>query len=230
MNDNNTETSDVQQDELTHLKQLITTHGKPLIIGALLVLAIISIMVYYKNTKQNNIDKASALLSSARSVQDIEGLVAKYSSTPSAPLAIAKLAKIYFDSGNYDLAIAKYSELKTKFPEHQLTDTADLGIIHCKEAKNELSEAMAAFSAFTKTKGPDHYLTPQSILGEARCLVQLGRNVEAKALYEDFIAANPESAWTPIAEEALSAVNKKLGIKEEDEETEKEEASANPAS
>ena len=44
----------------------------------------------------------------------------------------------------------------------------------------------------------------QALFGRAPCLEQMGRYQEAKAVYEDFIAAHPDSGWLAKAEEMLS--------------------------
>ena len=46
------------------------------------------------------------------------------------------------------------------------------------------------------------------MFGAARCRQQLGQFDEARALYEDFIAANPESTWLPQAESGLLFLKK----------------------
>jgi len=49
---------------------------------------------------------------------------------------------------------------------------------------------------------------PQAVMGAARCREQLGQFDDARVLYEDFIAANPDSSWLPQAESGLLFLKK----------------------
>lgn len=199
---------ELQIDELQELKEFLRNYGKPIAVGICVVLAVIIVLVLHHGHAREQIQQASQMLSSARTVKDLETLTVQYSSTPAAPQALMKLAKAHFDSGNYDIALNKYSEFKLKFPNHQMAGGAELGKIHCLEARGQLQEALSAFTAFI-AEHPDYFLVSQAIFGQGRCLEQLGRHREAKALYEDFIAAHPESAWIPRAEELLASVSRK---------------------
>ena len=90
--------------------------------------------------------------------------------------------------------------------------TAELGRIYCIEARNSetaLQEAAEAYAAFAQAR-PDSYLTPQAIFGQGRCLEQLGLLDEARALYEDFIAKQADSAWSMRAEDLQNQVTRKI--------------------
>ncbi|MFC1498328.1 tol-pal system YbgF family protein [Verrucomicrobiota bacterium] len=199
---------DIQHDELKDLKEFLLSHGKYMVTGVCVILVFILAVTFYKSRTSTRIKEASRAFDTAKTVQDLESLESKYPSAQTTPLAMMRLAKIYFDTGNYELALYKYGEIKQKFPDHQAADSAELGRIHCMEAKNQLEEAAASFSEFSASH-TNHFLRPQAIFGEARCLVQLGRYEHARTLYEDFIAAYPKSQWLPMAEELLDSVNQK---------------------
>lgn len=184
-------------------------HRTPLVVGACaVVLALLCPALYHLHARKK-IQRASMMLSSARAMEDLDTLVAKYPATPAAPLALIKTAKLHFDSGNYDVALSKYAEFKKQFSKHPMAPAADLGRIHCIEARGQIEEALQAFAAFSR-ENPTHFLTSQAILGEARCLKQLGKLHEAKALYEDFIVGRANSAWIPRVKELLIAVDKEI--------------------
>lgn len=209
MNSNSGAGQNIPQDEFQELREFFRSYGKPVAAAACIILAVITALALYRIHTRTGIRQASLLLSSAQTLQDLETLVEQHPATPVAPLAVMKLAKVYFDSGNCDMALNKYVEFKLKFPEHQMAVAAELGRIHCMEAKGQLEDALMAFTAFS-AKHPGHFLTPQAVFGQGRCLEQLGRYREAKALYEDFIAAHPESGWIPRTEELLASVTRKL--------------------
>lgn len=209
MNNNNAIDQNVQPHELHELREFLQGYGKPIVVGICIILVVLISMILYRKHVSTEIQQASLILTEARTAQDLDTLVARYPSSPAAPLAIMKLAKVYFDSGNYDMALNKYVELKLKFPNHQMVTAAELGRIHCLEARGQLEEAITLFTDFS-SEHPSHFLTPQAILGQGRCLEQIGRYREAKVLYENFIAAYPESGWSLRARELLASVSKKL--------------------
>lgn len=198
-----------ETDELHELKSLLREYG-PSIGIALAVVLVVGIGIgVYRSNRRSSTEQAAMMLGNARSAQDLENVVAQHASTPMAPLALLKLARAYFDGGNYDGAMAKYDELKQKHATHPLAVAADLGRIHCQEAKGQTREALQGFVAFVR-EHPDHFLTPQAVFGQGRCLEALGQLAEAKAVYEDFIAAHPKSGWTPRADELLEQVKRSM--------------------
>ncbi len=196
---------DVQ--ELKDLKSFLQEHGVPVAIGVCLFVAACLALAYRYNKQEEIKQESSKKLFNAQSPQDLNFIVEQQSSAPAAPLALLKLAKASFDSGNYDVAMSKYNDFKMKYPNHELAGVAELGIIHCTEARGQWDEAATAFSNFIM-KNPKHFLTSEAIFGQARCLEQLGRYKEAKALYEDFITAHQQSGWLPRAKELLDAATK----------------------
>jgi TolA-binding protein len=210
MNDNNEQQLNTAPiDELEQLRKFLHTHGMTLVIGICLLIAAIILPILYRNHIQKQTTEASEKLFTAKTTKDFEELISQYPSTPASPLADLKLAKMYFDSAKYDISLDKYLDFKEKYPQHELLEVAEMGRLHCMEAKAQLEDALAGFSLFAQ-KHPEHFLMPQAVLGQGRCMEQMGRNIEAKALYEDFIAKHPESAWSQRMEEVLQTVNKKI--------------------
>jgi tetratricopeptide (TPR) repeat protein len=195
-------------DELRQLRALWESHGTALLVAVAVALLAASAAMLYRNHTRRSADEAARSLASARNAQDLEDLITRRPSAAVVPLATLKLAKAYFDGGNYDLALAKYQEFGDKFPSHSMAAVAEIGRLHCQEAKGQTEEAAKAYREFA-LKHPDSFLAPQAVLGEARCLEALGRLNEARTVYEDFIAAKPESGWKPRAEELLEGINKK---------------------
>lgn len=191
------------------IKALLRAHGVPILIGICVVLAAFTIVGLRRSIGQKKADEAERMLFNARSVQDISSMISKYPATPLTPLAFLKLAKAYYEAGNYDLALNKYADFKQKYPAHDLVDVAELGRLHSMEALGQTDQAMKGFDDFARNN-PRHYLAPQAMFGQARCLEQQGRLNEARALYEDFVTAHPKSDWIPRVKELLDNVTKKM--------------------
>jgi tetratricopeptide (TPR) repeat protein len=195
--------------EKKQLLALFREHVQPVLIGLGIAIAILLAYGAYKNYKQSALMRASQMLMSARSLEQLQQVISQYPSTPSAPIAMLTLAAEYFQSGQYDLAQFTYAQFRQKFPKHPMAMMADIGKAQCLEASGQLDQALAAFEAFILAN-PGHFLSSSAIFGKGRCLTQMGRYTEAKAVYEDYIAANPNSGWGPLADSAMLFVDKEL--------------------
>jgi predicted negative regulator of RcsB-dependent stress response len=200
-------------DELHELRNLIRERGLPVGIAVVLGLAVAVGITVYRSHVAASRSQAAIKLSTARTARDLENVVTQHASTPTAPLAVLKLARSYFDSGNYDGAMAKYAEFKQQHPTHPMALAADLGRAHCLEAKGQMQEALTEFSGFVAGH-PKHFLEPQAVFGKARCLEALGKRDEAKAVCEDFIVSNPKSGWVPYAEEQVDRLKRPAATNE----------------
>jgi len=191
---------------------LLKTYGYQAVVGVMIAAAVAVAAYRYFGLSLSGKEEAAAKLFAAKSTQDLEAILSQHASSPVAPLALLKLAKVNYNSGNYDMALSKYNEFKSRFPTHEFVDAAEMGSIHCMEARNQLQDALSAFTAFATTR-TNHFMRAEAVLGQARCLEQLGRTKEAIAVYEDFIAANPESAWLSKVEDLLAALKKRTAEK-----------------
>jgi len=209
----NTDTSTAEsptpeQDPLQNAKNYLQANALRWALTGGIVLAVIIGVTVYKAKKVESDRNAAQILTAARSDKDLQTIIGQHASTPYAPMAMLKLAKMRFDAGDYDGALKQYAEFKQKYPQHAMIDGAEVGRIYCLEAKGQIEDALKAFAAFA-SEHPTHFLAPQATFGQARCLEQLGQYAEAKAVYEDFMAAHPDSGWAPKAEEMLSLIVKK---------------------
>jgi len=197
-------------DELAEIKEAYDKYGKNAVTILLAVMVAVAATQFYVRHNENKKTEASAKLTSARSIPDLEALVAGYSGTPSAKIAELTLAKQYFDTGNYKAAITTYEKFIAANPDSPMLKTAELGRIFCIEAEAADDEALKKviddFAAFINAN-PDSFLVPQAIFEQARCLEHLKEFDDARILYEDFIAAETNSPWLPLAEERLHRLN-----------------------
>ena len=197
------------EDELQSLRQFVRQHGRTLTIGLCVAVVAVAVPTAYRSHRNARNRQASLMLSSGDKIQDLEALVEKYPSVPAVALAMLKLAKAYYDNGDYEASLTKYAEFEEEFPDHPMRAAAELGKVHCMEGQRQMEKALLGFISFAE-KHPGHFLTPQASFGQGRCLEQMGRLTEAKAVYEDFIAGEANSAWIPRAEELLESVDREL--------------------
>lgn len=217
MNETNLETSPDEQmpakeldgilDEFATIKDFSHKYGTWIITGMCIGLVIIAGTKLYRNNAKKHMESASKALMEARTSRDIEAIMENYGETPTAPLALLRLAKTYYDAENFDVAMNRYELFKTEYPEHEFLPIAELGEIHCIEAKQLLNEALQRFESFAVTY-PDSFLKIQAVLGKARCLKDLGRISEARAVYEDLMVANPQGRWVSMIEDILDGMDR----------------------
>lgn len=196
----------IASPELAELAELLQRYGKPALLWLGAAVIGIALGAGYKLHRQSSRERASDRLWSAKTVQDLE-IVSEDSPAPLAALALIKAAKRYYDTQRYDLAMKKYGELQSRFPSHPLVDIAEVGKLHCLEARGQIHEALEGFAAFAKAH-PDHYLTPQALLAEARCLAELGRMSEAKARCEEFVVKYADNPWKERGEDLLKMLSR----------------------
>ena len=221
---------DTPQTEKQQLLAIFREHVQPVLIGLAIALALILGYGAYKNYKQSTSMRASQMLMSSKSPEQLQQVISQYPSTPSAPIAMLTLASEYFRSGQYDLAQFSYAQFQQKFPNHPMAAAGELGKAQCLEASGQLDQALSMYEAFASAN-PGHFLTASAIFGKGRCLTQMGRYTEAKAVYEDYIAANPDSGWVPLADSAMLFVDKELRAQQKKQSSPvAEQAQVNPAS
>lgn len=194
------------QHEVQEVVGFLTRYGKLIgtgILAAAITVIISSGIAHYKASR---IAKAEQALMSARSPQQLEEVVSKYSSTPSAPVALLDLAKTYFNLGDTAQARAQYGRFLKKYNKHDMRQVAELGLAYCTEADGDFNGAATQFADFA-SKHSSSYLHPQAILSVSRCMEQAGRIDEARIVLEDFLAENAGTSWAAAAENALKELN-----------------------
>lgn len=196
-------------DELMQTKVLLDQYWKPLVAAACIVAIGGSAYVIFRTHKRGLAADAAAELGQAQSAQHLEDILASYPETPTAPSAMIRLAKEYYDTLNYAKAQETYEQFLADYPDHLWAPTASLGLAHCREARKEYETALAAYREFA-TSHVDHFLYAQAILGQMRCLEQQGNLAEAKVVCEDFIAGGDDEVWGAVFETSLEELEMKL--------------------
>lgn len=200
-----------EMTDLHKVVDFIRNYGSRIAWGVLLILSIITAIIWYCRSSYKKEERASRELFSARSLQELEEVVEKYDTTKIAPIALIKLAKAYFDVGNYALAQEKYMEFIRRFPKHQMSSMAELGKINSIEALGKIDEAKSLYSEFI-SKHPEHPETIMAQIGYARCLEQLGYYKDAYSGYVGIISNVHDSRWESYIKHLAEPTAKQLGI------------------
>ena len=163
--------------ELLPLIEWWEKDGKSTVVWCLVAALAVGGWYGYKGYRANRLAAASDSLSTAQNTEQLEEAVKNFSGLPVEGVQKIRLAKSYFDGGQFDAALALYEELSGKAPDG-LADVPVVGKAQCLEALGKYAEAQKAFDDFAAAN-PKHYLTLTAQLGSARCLAQQEKKAEA---------------------------------------------------
>ena len=108
-----------------------------LVAAIALVVAIVAFSIFKYRDGQNA--EASFALTGAEGVESLEGLNTKYGRTAVAPVIALRLARAYFDAGDYDKAIDTYGAFVKKNRKHVLAPQGNLGLAVALEGRASTS-------------------------------------------------------------------------------------------
>lgn len=196
-----------EHEETQEFKDLANKYAQPLLVALCVILVVAIGFNFYKSQKRKKADEAALELFKAKTDTELQAWIDRFGNGPGAEVAVMRMAGASFADGKYQQAADTYTSFIRKNAKSDLLPAAKMGQAHCLEALARVEEALAAFDLFIEDQS-GHFLYPEAVLGKARCLEQLGRLDEARIIYEDFVAANPESDWKPRAEDFLKRIER----------------------
>lgn len=200
---------ELEKDEVQEVLEFLRKNGTSIAIAiAIGVIASLGV-VFYRNSQEQKRKYAAKALASAKSPESLMAITKEYKDTPSAPIAMLELAAEKFNQGEYEAAAETYRSFRNEYPKHDLAPAVKVCIAMCQEANGMPAEAISTCKSFLAGNS-DHFMAPVATFTQARSHIQKGELEKARTVYEDFIAANPESDWVSQAESALRYVNKEI--------------------
>ena len=197
----------LEQHEVQQVLTFIKRYGKLMAAAAVAAIAVVLVTRGIAAKNAAKIAEAEHMLSIAQTPTQLEEVVEKYASTPTAPTALLTLAKTLFNQGEITQARAQYDRFMKDYKNSDLRPVTIFGLASCTEADGNYAEAAKEFEAFLKAF-PGHYLEAAATLAQARCYEAGGDMTSARITLEDFMAHNPSSAWSDPAEAALQKLTK----------------------
>lgn len=139
------------------------------------LVAALAVFAGYKGVKAHVASvkaAASEALVSAYTTEEMEKAVADFGGKAAGGVLKLRLAKSYYDAGNFEAALEQYEDA-AKGELNGFEAIPVVGQAQCLEAMGKTEEALAAFDAFVEAN-PKSYLTLTAQLGAARCLAAKG--------------------------------------------------------
>ena len=165
-------------EELEYLKQEIKSTIPWLLAAGIVVAGYYGVRKYIAERRV----AASEAVIAAYTTEELEEAVSKFGSAKSGGVLKLRLAKSYFDAGNYESAMDIYGQLEGKAPDG-FEGVPEVGKAQCLEGLGKFGEAAAAFDAFAAAN-EKNFLALTAKLGSARCVAQAGDRDKAIASLE----------------------------------------------
>ena len=194
-----------------------------LIAAIALVVAIVVFSIFKYRDGQNA--EASFALTGAEGVESLEGLNTKYGRTAVAPVIALRLARAYFDAGDYDKAIDAYGAFAKKNRKHVLAPQGNLGMAVALEgrASRKSGEGDADGATEDLSKARDIYIElsqdnkspvyAEAMMGNARCLAMMGDKSAASDILDRLVIDVKDTRWEEMAEALRGVIDRFEGFK-----------------
>ena len=198
--------------ELVPVYECYQKKGREVLLGAAILLLAFIAFLAYRNYSQRQNARASAGLNSATSVEDLENLNAQYGKTKVGSMIRLRLAKAYYDAGNYADAAQAFQDYARHNAKGEFAPVARLGYATSLEAQRDFDAALAAYEGVT-----DDATSPaavQALLGKARCLAAKGDKPAALDLIDRVAIDKKDTLWEGEAEKLRGVVERFTELKD----------------
>jgi predicted negative regulator of RcsB-dependent stress response len=200
------EQQELQQHEVKEVLRFLKRYGK--LIGAGILTAVVVVLVSrgIAHHKVAKLAEAETLFAQAQTAEQLEEVVERFDSTPTAPVALLNLAKVNYNRGKIEAAREQYSQFAKDYKKHELLPVAEFGLAYCAEAEGDFSGAANQLTAFLENHS-GHFLESAATLALARNQKLAGKIAEARITLEDLLATQPNSIWTSTIEAELQTLD-----------------------
>lgn len=178
---------------------------------AIAVIAVAAIFAF-KNFRQRQNMEASAALLTATDTQSLDNLANQYGKTAIGPVIRLRLARSYFEDGNYEASLNACDLFLKKDRKHQLAPEAKLCRAAALEALEKYDDAIQAYMDLAKD--PASFVAPSAVLGQARCLAAKDDKAGANALLDQFVLDRKGTKWEAEAENLRGVIARFQGFKD----------------
>ncbi len=174
---------------------------KTKIIGifVLVVLAIVGYTIFLF-VRTRAIEAANTQLSSAKTIDELNKMIASHPTSVVAADATLVLAQKQAEAKNFEAAAASAQSVIEKFPSYPLIGAARLAVGANLAAAGKLDQADAAYKVAAEAD-PKDFAAPLALLARANLAKLRGNGAEARRFLDDIIARYPNTDSAMQAEQ-----------------------------
>lgn len=212
-------------DELLPVYNWYMTKGKDQILVAAIALVAVLAAIATMRYRDNQNAEASFALANANGVESLEGLSSRYSGTKVGQVISLRLAKAYYDQGDYAQAASLYATCAKKGRKGPLAPQARLGQAAAIEAeaaveagsgdettaKEKLEEACDLYAALAGDKSSSVHA--EAAMGQARCLAALGDKAAAKEVLDNLAIDAKDTRYETMANGLRDVIDRFEGFR-----------------
>ena len=171
---------------------------------AALVILLIGLVCFagYRFYSDRRATTASALLSSAKGVQEYEQLIARYPDTPAGADAYLLLAEAQRREAKFAEANTTLQAFITKHPKHEFVSTARMAMAANLESMGKSDEALSMYQQIASSY-PNSFNAPLALLSQVYILKAKNRPDEARRICETILTQYRASFWAGEAFQEL---------------------------
>jgi TolA-binding protein len=173
------------------------------IIAALIVLILgLAAFAGYRFYSDHQAASASALLASAKNVQDYQRVIERYPNTPAGADAYLLLAEAQRSEQKFADANATLQVFITKNPNHEFVGTARMAMAANLESMGKSNDALSMYRQIASSY-PNSFNAPLALLSQVYLLKVQNRNDDARRICETILTQYRESFWANEAMQQL---------------------------
>lgn len=157
-------------------------------IAAALIIAVLAMIGYagYRFYANQRDSKAAELLGGAKTTEEYQAVIARYSGTPAGASAYLLLARKQSAEKKFAEANASLQTFVDKNPEHEFAPTAQLMMAANLEAMGKNDEALAIYQQVA-AKYPNSYSAPLAMISQVPLLKAKNRTEDARRVCEEIL-------------------------------------------
>lgn len=199
-------------EELVPVYEWFSENGKSLVYQLAIIILVAVVALAFMRSRTAKLENASAALLSASDVTGLEDLNAHFGGTKLGPLIRLRLARAYYDEGQFDSAKETYGAFVKGNGRHALVQEAKLGYAASQEALQEFQQAIESYRGIDAKAGSP--ISVYAKMGEARSLAASGDKAAAREIVESVAAETKGTVWEGVAENLEGVIDRFDGFRE----------------
>lgn len=199
-------------EELAPVYEWLAENGRSLAYQLAVVALVAIAAIAFTRSRAAKLESASAALLTTTDVVGLEDLNGRFGGTKLGPMIRLRLARAYYDAGQFDSAKDAYAQFVKRNSRHPLASEAKLGLAASEEALREFQQAIADYKSIDAPA-----CSPVAVMakmGEARATAAAGDKAAAKTLMAALAEEVKGTSWEDAVERMDGVIDRFDGFRE----------------